>query len=49
MAFSRVHNGMHYPSDVLAGSLLGVGYGLLAVRADAVIARRRAARQGVVA
>ncbi len=28
-AASRVHNGMHYPSDVLTGSLLGVGYGAL--------------------
>jgi membrane-associated phospholipid phosphatase len=26
MAFSRMHNGMHYPSDVLMGSLLGIGY-----------------------
>ena len=30
MAAARVHNGMHYPTDVLAGSLLGVGYGLAA-------------------
>jgi undecaprenyl-diphosphatase len=27
MAFSRLHNGMHYPSDILAGVLLGLGYG----------------------
>ena len=27
LAFSRVHCGMHYPSDVLAGSVLGVAYG----------------------
>ena len=26
MAFSRMHNGMHYPSDVIAG----VGFGILA-------------------
>lgn len=31
MCFARVHNGMHYPTDVLAGSLLGLGYGWLAV------------------
>jgi membrane-associated phospholipid phosphatase len=30
MAAARVHNGMHYPSDVLTGTLLGVGYGLAA-------------------
>ena len=28
MAFSRIHNGMHYPTDVLAGSILGVNYGV---------------------
>jgi undecaprenyl-diphosphatase len=32
MAFSRMHNGMHYPTDVLAGSLLGILYGLLAIK-----------------
>jgi len=26
VAFSRVYNGMHYPSDVLAGAILGAGY-----------------------
>ena len=31
MAFARMHNGMHYPSDVLAGAILGIGYGLLAI------------------
>lgn len=31
MAFSRMHNGMHYPSDILAGVIFGLGYGLLAV------------------
>ena len=34
MAFSRMHDGMHYPTDVLAGSLLGLGYGLLAVHLE---------------
>ena len=31
MAFSRMHNGMHYPSDILAGMILGVGYGFLTI------------------
>lgn len=25
VAFSRVYNGVHYPSDVLAGAILGAG------------------------
>ncbi len=32
MAFARMHNGMHFPSDVLAGTLLGIGYGVAAER-----------------
>ncbi len=30
VAYSRVHAGVHYPSDVLAGALIGVGSGVLA-------------------
>lgn len=30
MAFARLHAGMHYPSDVVAGTLLGVAYALVA-------------------
>ncbi|MFA4891720.1 MAG: phosphatase PAP2 family protein [Candidatus Gracilibacteria bacterium] len=32
MAFSRVHNGMHYPTDVLAGAVLGIIYGAIAIK-----------------
>jgi undecaprenyl-diphosphatase len=48
MCLSRVHNGMHYPTDVLAGSILGVGYGAAAIRVVSEIVRRRAARAAPV-
>lgn len=32
MAFARMHNGMHYPSDVLAGALFGIIYGIIALK-----------------
>lgn len=31
MAYARMHNGMHYPSDIVAGTALGIVYGLVAV------------------
>jgi membrane-associated phospholipid phosphatase len=33
VAYSRVHTGVHYPGDVMAGSLMGVGFSLLTIRA----------------
>ncbi len=44
VAYSRVHTGVHYPSDVAAGVGIGIGSGLLAARSPwRVHARRRAA------
>ncbi len=40
IAFSRIYNGMHYPTDVLAGAALGVLTALLLLAAD----RRRSRR-----
>lgn len=31
LGWSRMHNGMHYPSDILAGIALGLAYGYLAL------------------
>ena len=32
VAYSRVHTGVHYPSDVAAGAVVGIGSGALATR-----------------
>lgn len=31
MGFARIHNGMHYPSDIIVGTVLGISYGLISV------------------
>ncbi len=30
VSFSRIYNGVHYPSDVLAGAIIGAGYAVAA-------------------
>lgn len=44
VAYSRVHTGVHYPSDVIAGSVIGRSQAPIAV----ALRRRRRARPGVV-
>jgi len=43
VAYSRVHTGVHYPSDVVAGSVIGAG---LAPAVVATLDHRRAKRAG---
>jgi undecaprenyl-diphosphatase len=45
IAFSRLYNGVHYPTDVLAGALLGAATALLLL-AGARRGSRRARRAG---
>ena len=40
MAFARIHNGMHYPTDVLAGTILGIIYGITAVYATKKLSKQ---------
>jgi membrane-associated phospholipid phosphatase len=44
VAYSRVHTGVHYPGDVLAGSLVGMAIGEGTGRAAKLIERRVRAR-----
>jgi membrane-associated phospholipid phosphatase len=46
VAYSRVHTGVHYPGDVLAGSLIGMGIGEGTARVARSLLRRRAAGTG---
>ena len=40
VAYSRVHAGVHYPSDVAVGGAIGIGSGLLAARVPRWILQR---------
>jgi len=41
VGLSRIHNGMHYPTDVLAGALFGIFYAITAIRASKRITQKR--------
>jgi undecaprenyl-diphosphatase len=41
IAYSRLYNGMHYPTDVLAGALLGVLTALLLLAGARRLSRRQ--------
>jgi undecaprenyl-diphosphatase len=40
VAYSRVHTGVHYPGDALAGALLGAATGQMVARGADVVGRR---------
>jgi membrane-associated phospholipid phosphatase len=46
VAYSRVHTGVHYPGDVVAGSVLGAGTAAMVAALGDRLRRRRAARPG---
>jgi len=45
VAYSRVHTGVHYPSDVAAGAAIGIGSGVLATGLPRWVRRRRVERR----
>jgi membrane-associated phospholipid phosphatase len=45
VTYSRVHTGVHYPGDVLVGSLMGTGAAVAVRYASRALTRRRARRQ----
>jgi membrane-associated phospholipid phosphatase len=45
VAYSRVHSGVHYPGDVVVGSLVGMAVGEFAARGSRAVRRRLPARR----
>ena len=45
VAYSRVHTGVHYPSDVAAGAAIGIGSGVLAACLPRWVRQRRVGRR----
>ena len=45
VTYSRVHTGVHYPGDVLVGSLMGTGAAVVVRYTDRALTRRRALGQ----
>lgn len=37
MAFTRIHNGMHYPTDVIAGTIFGIIYGIASIKSQKLL------------